>query len=125
MTEDLEYLSTQLEKYARTDQLVVNCKEKLYRLEREDYYPDENGYVGMHIMGRWVDNTFSVYELQEVIKQYGEQITELLFEVDGEKYDFISASEISDYANMTYLCVLNVGHKGDLLQKGPEDFTIP
>lgn len=111
---DVEYLLDEMRNQGKNNQIYLLHDEKVSKVKREDYYPDENGVVVFHADLNWRNTGYSVYEMEEFLSKYGEKISKVLFEdCEGNTHEVISVYESDAYSSYAeYSCVIKIGVPG-------------
>ena len=117
MIEDVRFLIEQLSNQDITNPCAVSSKERLCRINRENYYPDENGLLVFHKQTEWDSDCYSVGEMLELLKKYGDRVANIKFEdVDGIIQPLENVFEVENIGDAhEFDCVIMVG-EGDLLK---------
>ena len=120
------YLLEVMQNHAQNNQLLINFRDKVFQVLRDDYYPDENGLIVFKRNTKWVENGFSVAELREILEKYHEKIKTILFEVsDTESYPMINMYESKDYAGIVYYTNIRVGTDEDANRADFRPLNLP
>lgn len=109
--EDILYFMERANNQAGTNQLVVVLNGQCCKVERENYYPDENGCVEFHKKTEWSEPGFSIAEILEFLQKYLDKITKISFEaIDGNQYAPVNVYESDSLGDVfTYSCFILVG----------------
>lgn len=110
----MEYMIEQLNSQSRNNQIYLLYKDKVSKMKREDYYPDNTGTVIFHSTSDWTETGYSVYEMLEFLRKYGDRISKILFEgSDNKVHSLISIYESDLYSSFSeYSCVIKIGVPG-------------
>lgn len=111
MSEDIEYFISRIQNQAGTNQIVVVLNDKCCKVEREDYFPDENGILTFHKKSNWRNEGYSVAEVLELIKKYSDRINDIRFEAfDGNVYPLVNVFESDSIGDdFEFNCFILVG----------------
>lgn len=122
MNADIQYLMEQLKGQRENSQIYVSYKDKVSKVSKEEYCPDENGLVVFNSTIDWRQTGYSVYEMLEFFRNYEDKVCKIRFRwLDGKEHDFISVYESDLYSSFSeYSCVIQIGvpGKGTYKQEG-------
>lgn len=97
MIQVVEYLLEDFQKHAPTCELEVCHDNKLCKIKRMEYLPDENGMIIFRKEDKWVNDGYSISEATEMITKYAESIKGILFEaVDGSFQEYVNSVEVEE-----------------------------
>lgn len=121
MIEDLEYFLEKLKDQQKVNEIVIIYKDKVNKINRENYYPDENGSIVFHKKQNVSETGYSVSEMTELLERYGELIKEFSFQTwDDSLQPFVNIYESKLYsAHGSYTCAVTVGNAGEGVLKMP------
>jgi hypothetical protein len=84
--EIISYVLERINNQASTNQLVIVLEGKCCKIERENYFPDDNGLIEFHKKLDWTEPGYSIAELLELLEKYHDRISRITFEaVDGNQ----------------------------------------
>ena len=117
MIEDLEYFLDKLRDQPKVNEIVIIYKDKVNKVNRENYYPDEDGSIVFHKKVSVSDLGYSVSEMIEFLERYGEKIKDFSFQVwDDSLQPFVNIYESELYApHGQYTCAVITGDGSDVL----------
>ena len=113
----VERLLQDFERHAQTCELEICYEDKLCKVKRMDYLPDDEGKLYFRKESSWVNDGYTIQEAVEFLKKYKEDITELLFEAyDGSFQPFVNTFEVKgDTSGVIYRLRILVGVAGEPL----------
>lgn len=117
MIEDLEYLLDKLRDQSKVNEVVIIYKDKVNKINRENYYPNEDGSIVFHKKQNVSDTGYSVSELIELFERYGDKITDFSFQTwDDSLQPFVNIYESELYSSHgSYTCAIIVGDGDEVL----------
>lgn len=117
--EDIDYFIREIENQAGVNQCVVEYNGKCCKIEREDYFPDENGLIVFHKKTDWVDEGYSVAEMLELLKRFRSRIKKIQFEeVMGTIQNFANVYESYAFGRSFQLtCIICVGDGNGVMHR--------
>ena len=109
----------QFNNQGRNNQIYLSYKDKISKMKREEYYPDDKGLVIFHSTIDWSETGYSVYEMLEFLRKYGDRIKKIMFDgYDGKPHSLISIYESDLYSSFAeYSCVIKIGTPGKSILK--------
>jgi hypothetical protein len=109
--EIISYVLERINNQASTNQLVIVLEGKCCKIERENYFPDDNGLIEFHKKLDWTEPGYSIAELLELLEKYHDRISRITFEaVDGNQYEPLNIYESDSIGDaFTYSCFILVG----------------
>lgn len=118
MSEDIEYFVSRIQNQAGTNQLVIVLDDKCCKVERENYFPDEDGILTLHKKSDWRDEGYSVAEVLELIKKYSDRINNIRFEAyDGTVHSLVNVFESDSIGDaFEFSCFILVGDPGQVMK---------
>ena len=116
MIKVIEDLLQDFERHAQTCELEVCYEDKLCKVKRMEYLPDDEGKLVFRKEDTWTNDGYTIVEAVEFLNKFGEQITELLFEAyDGSYQPYINSVEVqADMSGTEYRLRILVGEDGPL-----------
>lgn len=115
----MEYMLEQFNNQGRNNQIYLSYRDKISKMKREEYYPDDKGLVIFHSTVDWSETGYSVYEMLEFLRKYGDRIKKIMFDgYDGKPHSLISIYESDLYSLFAeYSCVIKIGTPGKSILK--------
>ena len=110
----MDYLIEQLKCQSSNNQIYLSYKDKVSKMKREEYYLDDKGLVVYHSTNDWTEVGYSVYEMLEFLRKYGNKIKKVMFHgYDNKPHELISVFESDLYSSFAeYSCVIKIGVPG-------------
>lgn len=117
MIEDLEYLLDKLRDQPKVNEIVIIYKDKVNKINRENYYPSEDGSIVFHKKKEVSETGYSVSEMIELLERYGEKVTDFSFQAwDDSLQPLVNIYESELYsAHGSYTCAIIVGDGNEVL----------
>ena len=119
VSEDVSFLLEKLQDQNSSNQLVISYGGKVSKVARENYYPNNRELVLHRKLISGEEAGYSVYELVELLKKYGDLVDTIKFEAwDGSFHEFVNIYESEFYVSVgEYSCVIIVGSGNEVMKE--------
>lgn len=111
MIEEVKYLIQELSNQSEHNQIVLNYKNHISKILKDEYFPDVHEKIVFKSLKDWSVSGYSVGEMLEFLHRYGENIKTIGFtSYDDKVQPLINIYESNLYSSIgEYTCVLIVG----------------